>query len=289
MNLRRLVVAVVAVLAATLTSHAVPAEKLNGEIKAGVKISVGVSGTGGGFKKFAAGETDINNASRPIRPQEDQACKQNGIDYEAFQVAWDGLTVVIHPENTWAKKMTVEQLKKIWHPQTAARKWSDVDPSWPNEEIKLYSPGTDSGTFDYFTEAINGKEKVQRTDANFSEDDNVLVKGVAGNKFALGYFGLAYYEKNKDKVVAVAIQNSKNEFIEPSFDTVRKKQYQPLSRPLFIYVKKASLKRPEMQAFLTFYLRRSDLVQSTGYVKLDTLQQNAETRKLNAALQAAQK
>lgn len=250
-----------------------------------VRVTVGISGTGGGFKKFSAGETDISDASRPIKPTEVEACKKNGVDYVELQVAWDGLSVVIHPQNSWAKKMTVAQLRKIWHPDEAARKWSDVDPSWPAEPIKLYGAGPDSGTFDFFTEAINGKEKLSRKDYTPSEDDNVLVSGVAGNKYAMGYFGLAYYEENKDKlgIVAVAAKDG-GPYVLPTEKTVLNKSYKPLGRPLFIYVKKTSLKRPEVQEFVRFYLRRADLVGQAKYVKTSTRIRNEQVDKLEAAL-----
>lgn len=309
MNLRRLALAALAVLGVATISNAVPENELVGEVKADgsstvyliteavtkqfkqahprVNISVGISGTGGGFKKFAAGETDISDASRPIKPQEAANCKANGIEYDEFQVAWDGLSVVIHPENTWARKMTMEQLKKIWHPDIAAKRWSDVDPSWPNEEIKLYGAGPDSGTFDFFTEAVNGKEKVTRKDYSPTENDEVTVKGVAGNKYAMGYFGVAYYIENKDKLAIVQIRNEKSgEFVEPNVQSVMSKTY-VLSRPLFIYVKKSSMKRPEVQEFVTFYLRRGDLARTAGYVPLNNRQQFEQQKKLQAVLQAA--
>jgi phosphate transport system substrate-binding protein len=250
-----------------------------------VNISVGISGTGGGFKKFAAGETDISDASRKIKPAEAENCKKNNINYHEIQVAWDGLAVVINKDNNWANKMTVEQLKKIWHPDSAAKKWSDVDPSWPNETIMLYGPGPDSGTFDYFTEAINGKEKATRTDYTASEDDNILVQGVARNKYAMGYFGLAYYEAHKDKlnVVAIAPKNG-DAFVTPTVETVLSNTYKPLSRPLFIYIKDSSLKRPEVRDFAEFYMRRGDLVAASRYVPLSALQLRAENGKLKRAI-----
>lgn len=252
-----------------------------------VNITVGISGTGGGFKKFINGETDISDASRAIKPAEAEGCKKNGIAYTDLQVAWDGLAVVINKDNKWAQKMTVEQLKKIWHPdnQKTVMKWSDVDPSWPAEQIKLFGPGPDSGTFDYFTEVINGKEKLSRTDYQASEDDNTLVKGVEGNKYAMGYFGLAYYEQNKDKLNVVAIaQKSGDPYVTPTNETVLGGSYKPLSRPLFIYVKSASLKRPEVQEFIKFYMRRDDLVSAVKYVPMSAFQQVKEQKKLETAL-----
>jgi phosphate transport system substrate-binding protein len=254
-----------------------------------VNITVGISGTGGGFKKFAAGETDISDASRPIKESEAEACAKNGIEFVEFQVAWDGLTVVINKENDWAKTMTVEQLRKIWHPDTAVTKWSEVDPSWPDEEIKLYGAGSDSGTFDYFTEAINGKEKLSRKNYIASEDDNTTVNGVAGNKYGLGYFGLAYYIENKDKLSAVSISPEKGQPpVAPSIETVLDKTYRPLSRPLFIYVKKSSLKRPEIRAFLEYYLRRDDLIDQAGYIRLTAEEQFTNQEKLKTAIKEAE-
>lgn len=253
----------------------------------GLRISVGISGTGGGFKKFAAGETDISNASRKIKPAEAEACSKNGVEYVELQVAWDGLSVIVHPENTWAKKMTVEQLRMIWHPDTAAKKWSDVDASWPNEDIRLFGPGPDSGTFDFFTDAINGKEKTSRKDYQASEDDNTIVQGVSGNKYALGYFGLAYYEENKDKLGLVAVAtDAKAEFVLPSPETVLSQSYKPLSRPLFIYVSKAALKRPEIAEVARFYLRRGDLVKASKFIPLTDRQQIEQQDLLEAAVQA---
>ena len=253
-----------------------------------VKVSVGISGTGGGFKKFATGETDISNASRTIRPSEIENCARKGIEFLELQVAWDGLTVVIHPENTWAESMTVAQLRAIWHPDQKARKWSDVDPSWPNEEIKLYGAGPDSGTFDFFTEAINGKEKISRTDYQASEDDNVLVKGVAGNRFAMGFFGYAYYEENSGMVKAVRVSMGPGQpAVAPTLETVMQRTYKPLSRPLLIYVKTSSLKRPEVQEFTRFYLKRNDIVRSARYIQMGARLQARQQDKLDAAIAAA--
>jgi phosphate transport system substrate-binding protein len=292
-----------------LTAGACAQDKLRGEIKAdgsstvyliteaaatqfkklhpAVNITVGISGTGGGFKKFAAGETDVSNASRAIKPAEAEACKKNGIHYTELQIAWDGLAVVVNKENTWATKLTLDQLKKIWHPETAAKKWSDVDPSWPSETIKLYGPGADSGTFDYFTEAVNGKEKVTRPDYTASEDDNVLVTGVERNKYALGYFGLAYYEAHKEKLVACRLKGVKgDDYVEANTETVLSRKY-PLSRPLYIYVRNDSLKRPEVEEFARFYLRRGDLVAQVKYVPMSVLQQTRERKKLEESIKTS--
>lgn len=251
-----------------------------------VNITVGISGTGGGFKKFANGETDIQDASRKIKDTEDASCKKNGVEYVELQVGWDGLAVIIHPENNWARTMTLDQLKKIWHPDSAAMKWSDVDPSWPNEKIQLFGAGPDSGTFDYFTEGVNGKEKVSRKDYNASEDDNTTINGVADNKHALGYLGLAYAVANKGKVNMASLKGKDSKgFIEPSPTNVLNRSY-PLSRPLFIYVKTASLKRPEVREFCQFYTRRADIVGEAKYVPLNLIQQQQQKKKLDQALKA---
>ncbi len=249
-----------------------------------VNISVGISGTGGGMKKFSAGEIDICDASRKMKPAEADKCRDKGIAFIELQVGWDGLAVVIHKDNTWATKMSLEQLKKIWHPESAAKKWSDVDPSWPNETIKLYGAGPDSGTFDFFTEAVNGKEKVSRTDYVASEDDNNLVQGVSRNKYSLGYFGVAYYDKNKDNLGVVSLSKKTGEkSVEPTKVTVLTQEY-PISRPLFIYVAKDALKRRAVAAFCEFYLRRSDLVSNVGYIELTVRGQQKSQSTLKAAL-----
>ncbi|MFZ5645724.1 MAG: PstS family phosphate ABC transporter substrate-binding protein [Bacillota bacterium] len=234
----------------------------------GVNITVGISGTGGGFKKFAAGETDISDASRPIKDNEKQKALENKIEYIEIPVAYDGLSVVINKENTWVDKLTTEELKKIWEPGSTVKKWNQVRPDWPDIEIKLYGPGTDSGTFDYFTEAINGKEKASRSDYTPSEDDNVLVQGVAGDKGALGYFGFAYYIENKDKLKIVPIDAGKGA-IAPEEKTINDGTYKPLSRPIFIYVSKASLQRPEVKEFIKYYLTEGPkLIPQVGYISL---------------------
>jgi phosphate transport system substrate-binding protein len=235
----------------------------------GVQVTVGVSGTGGGFKKFVAGETDISDASRPIKDKEAAAAKEKGIEYIEIPVAYDGLSVVVSKENTWVDKLTVAELKKIWEPNSTVKKWSDVRPEWPQEEIKLYGPGTDSGTFEYFTEAIVGEAKKSRADYTASEDDNVLVQGIAGDKNSLGYFGYAYFEENADKLKLVPIDNGDGKAVAPSADTIKDGSYKPLSRPLFIYVNKASLQKPEVKEFVKFYLEKApELVQSVFYVPM---------------------
>ncbi|AFY76647.1 phosphate binding protein [Pleurocapsa sp. PCC 7327] len=235
-----------------------------------VRVTVGLSGTGGGFKKFCSGQTDISNASRPIKDEEIQACKAAGINYIELPVAYDALTVVVNKQNNWVTSMSVAEIKKIWEPsaQGKIKTWNQVRSNWPNAPIKLFGPGADSGTFDYFTDAIVGKEGASRTDYTPSEDDNVLVQGVARDKNALGYFGMAYYEGNKDKLKAVAIDNGKGA-VSPSISTVQNGTYQPLSRPLFIYVSSKAVQRPEVKQFVEYYLTNvGKLAQEVGYVPL---------------------
>ncbi|MEM9266567.1 MAG: PstS family phosphate ABC transporter substrate-binding protein [Cyanobacteria bacterium P01_F01_bin.13] len=239
-------------------------------------ITVGVSGTGGGFKKFCAGETVISDASRPIKDKEKALCAEAGIDYIAIPVAYDALTVVINPENDWATDLTVEQLNAIWDPaaEGVVTRWDQIDPSWPNEEIGLFGPGTDSGTFDYFTKKINGEEGASRADYTASEDDNVLVRGVAGDPYALGYFGMAYYLENTDILGASSIYNDDlGTFIQPSVANVEGDRYKPLGRPIFIYVNTAALADPStgVADFVEFYIEQADageLILEVGYVPL---------------------
>lgn len=240
--------------------------------KGAVKVTVGISGTGGGFKKFCRGEIDISDASRPILKKEMEDCAKNGIKYVELPVAYDALTVVVHPDNTWAKSMTVAELKKMWEPaaQGTITRWNQVNPAWPDAPLKLFGPGADSGTFDYFTEAIVGKSKSSRGDFTASEDDNVLVQGVSRDKNALGYFGLAYYTENAKKLKAVAIvEKDGKPAVLPSFDTVKNDTYQPLARPIFIYVSDKSLEKPEVKEFVNFYLKQAPkLVKEVKYVPL---------------------
>jgi phosphate transport system substrate-binding protein len=233
-----------------------------------VKVPVGVSGTGGGFKKFIGKETDINAASRPIKEAEAADAKAAGVSYTVIEVAYDGLTVVVNKSNTWVKTMTVEELKKLWAPDSTVKTWKEIRSDWPDEAIKLYAPGTDSGTFDYFTEAVNGKAGSIRPDFVASEDDNVLVQGVSGDKNAIAFFGFAYFEANMDKLNLVGIDGGKGPVL-PSFDTIKDGTYSPLSRPLFLYVNNDSLARPEVKTFLKFYLESAPaLVKEVGYVAL---------------------
>jgi phosphate transport system substrate-binding protein len=224
-----------------------------------VRITVGVSGTGGGFERFCRDETDISNASRPIKDEEKQACEAKGVEYVELQVANDALTVVVNKDNDWVDCMTVAQLKQIWDRGSKVKTWSDVDPSWPDERMRLFGAGTDSGTFDYFTDEINGEEGRSRSDYSASEDDNVTVQGVAGDKNALGYFGLSYYDQNQDSLKALAVDGGDG-CVEPSVETAQSGAYKPLARPLFMYVKKESLARPEVKAFLQYVLENEQAI-----------------------------
>jgi phosphate transport system substrate-binding protein len=235
-----------------------------GKINRNVRVTVGISGTGGGFKKFTVGETEISNASRPIKATEASAASKSGIQYIELPVAYDALTVVVNKANTWATNLTTAELKKIWEPGSKVKNWSQVRAGFPNMPLKLYGPGTDSGTFDYFTEAINGKEKACRTDFVSSEDDNVLVQGVSRDRGALGYFGFAYYEENANKLNAVAING-----VKPSIAAVNNGTYKPLARPLFIYVSKKAIAQPHVDRFVRYYLQNTaKLSRQVGYVPL---------------------
>lgn len=248
------------------------AEEFQKATRGATKVTVGISGTGGGFKKFCRAETDISDASRPILKQEMEACKQAGVQYIELPVAYDALTVVINPQNTWIKSMTVAELKKMWEPASQGKitKWNQVNPAWPDAPLKLFGPGADSGTFDYFTEAVVGKAKSSRGDFTASEDDNVLVQGVSRDKNALGYFGYAYYAENTGKLKAVPIvEKDGKPAVSPSFETVKNGAYQPLSRPIFIYVNAKSVERPEVKEFVEFYLKNAPaLVKEVKYVPL---------------------
>ena len=237
-------------------------------VNSDIRVPIGISGTGGGFKKFIVDETDINNASRPIKDEEAQTAKENGVEYTELTVAFDGLSVLVNPENTWVDYLTVEELNEIWNPDSSIKLWQDVRSEWPAVEIKFYAPGTDSGTFDYFTDEINGESGAIRSDFIGSEDDNVLVQGIAGDKNALGFFGYAYYEENQDKLKIVPIDNGDGP-VEPTYDTIKSGKYEPLSRPLFIYVNNKSLEKPEVKEFVTFYLETTkDIVREVGYIAL---------------------
>ena len=240
--------------------------------KGKVKVTVGISGTGGGFKKFCRGEIDISDASRPILKKEMDECKKNGVQYIELPVAYDALTVVIHPENKWAQTLTVAEIKKMWEPaaQGKVNSWKQVNAGFPDAPLKLFGAGADSGTFDYFTEAINGKSKSSRGDFTASEDDNVLVQGVSRDVNALGFFGLAYYVENQDKLKAVAVTDKAGgKGVLPSIETVMDGTYQPLARPIFIYINVKSLERAEVREFVEFYMKNADaLVREVKYVPL---------------------
>lgn len=251
-----------------LTSAA--AELFMGE-NSGVQITVGTSGTGGGFKKFCEGQTQLSNASRPIKDEEKAACEANGIEYQEVIVANDAMTVVVNKENTFAKCLTVQELNTMWAPEATGKvmKWNQVNPAFPAENLKLYGPGTDSGTFDYFTDEINGEEGASRTDYEPSEDDNIIVQGVAGDQFALGYFGFTFFEENADKLNAVEIDNGKG-CVAPSSETARDGSYAPLARPLFVYVdKKAFASNPALNSFMKFYIENDTAIaEAAKYIPL---------------------
>ncbi len=266
------------------------AEEFGKENRA-VRVTVGISGTGGGFKRFAVGETDISDASRPIKLKEAQAAAGNGVEFIELPVAYDGLSIVVNKDNTWAKQLTVEQLKKIFL-DGGAKNWNEVDPSFPDVPLKIYAPGTDSGTFDYFKEVVVDKGSF-RADASVSEDDNVLVRGVAGDKGAIGFFGCAYYFENADKVHAVAIINDQGTAVLPNPQSIEDGSYNPFSRPLFIYVNKKSADRPEVNAFVSYYFEHGpELAEEVGYVKLPAgvyakAKANFESRKTGSSYLAA--
>jgi phosphate transport system substrate-binding protein len=248
------------------------AEDFQKSKKNAIKVTVGISGTGGGFKKFCRNEIDISDASRPILKKEMDDCKAAGVEYIELPVAFDALTVVINPKNDFLKSITVDELKKMWEPgaQGKITKWNQVNPSWPDAPLKLFGPGADSGTFDYFTEAVVGKSKSSRGDFTASEDDNVLVQGVSRDSGALGYFGFAYYIENKDKLKAVPIvEKAGKPAVEPSMENVIKGSYQPLARPIFIYINVKSLAKPEVKEFVEYYMKHgAKLSREVKYVPL---------------------
>jgi phosphate transport system substrate-binding protein len=255
-----------------------------------VAVTVGISGTGGGFERFCRGETDLSDASRPMKIKEAQACKDNNVGgWRAFSVVNDALTVVVNKSNTWATCLTTAELKKIWDTGSKVDNWKDVRASFPDEPLKLFGPGTDSGTFDYFTEAINGKGGRSRSDFSASEDDNVLVQGVAGTKGGMGYFGFSYFEENQDKLKALQIENPKTgKCVTPSVKTAQDASYKPLARPLFIYAKASSFKRPEVQAFFQFILATEKAIaERADFVPLTDAQLKRAKVNFRLALQAA--
>jgi len=250
-------------------------------VQPGVRAPVGVSGTGGGFKRFVAGETDMSNASRHIKEEEAAFAKENGVEYIELELAKDGLSVIVNPENDWVDYLTVEELTLMWTDESVET-WSDIRSEWPDEKIEFFSPGTDSGTFDYWSEVILGESDVRR-DAQLSEDDNVLVTGVSGSKNAIGYFGYAYYIENKDKLKIVPIDNGEGP-VEPNAETINTGEYAPLSRPIFTYVNKESLSRPEVYDYVTFMNEVvGDLALEVGYINLPEENYEANTEKIEEA------
>lgn len=253
-------------------------------VQPGINVTVGVSGTGGGFKKFMRGEIDINDASRPIKSKEADACAEIGIGHVELSVAYDGLAVLVNPENDWVDHLTVEELEKIWNPaaQETIMYWDQVREGWPHEELHLFGPGVASGTYDYFAEAICGKKVGTRGDYTASEDDHVLVQGIATDKNALGFFGLAYYEENKDKLRLVGVDNG-NGVVVPTMETVSNGTYAPLSRPIFIYVSSTAAEKAEVNEFINFYLESApSLVSEVGYIPLQADEYAAEKAKYTA-------
>jgi phosphate transport system substrate-binding protein len=249
----------------------------------GVQVTVGVSGTGGGFERFCRGETDLSNASRPIKDEEAAICEEKGIELVEFQVANDALTVVVNEDNDWVSCLTVDQLAKIWGPDSKVGNWSEIDPAFPDENLSLFGPGTDSGTFDYFTDEINGEEGASRSDYSASEDDNTVVTGVSGEQGGLGYFGFSYYEENQDTLKAVEIDGGEG-CVAPSVENAQNGTYTPLSRPLFIYAKTESLQRPEVEAFVRYMIdNATEVAEAAQYVPLT----DEQVEKANSDLEAA--
>ena len=248
-------------------------------VSSDVHINVGVSGSGGGFKRFVVGDVDIVNSSREINHKESLVAAENGIEYIEFLIGLDGLSVMVNPQNDFVSCLSISQLRELWQPESTVNTWKDLDSSWPERTIHLYGPGTNSGTFDYFTNGVNGEAKLSRADYTASEDDNVLVQGISGDRNALGYFGYAYFAVNKEKLNLVAVDNG-NGCVLPSPETIASGEYSPLARPLFIYVNKASLSRIEFKDFIKFYMNNAaELVKEVGYVPLkETDYQNHITR-----------
>ncbi|MET9715262.1 PstS family phosphate ABC transporter substrate-binding protein [Streptomyces rochei] len=253
-----------------------------------VRVTVATSGTGGGFKKFCVGETDISDASRPIKDEEIKTCEENNIKYEQLAIANDGLSVVVSKENDWAECLTVEQLKKIWEPGSKVNNWNQVDPKFPDEPLKLFGAGTDSGTFDYFTEAINGEEGASRTDYSGSEDDNITVTGVSGTKGGMGYFGFSYFEENADKLKLVQIDGGDG-CVTPSVETVQDGTYKPLGRQLYIYPSDAGLKKPQVLDFVEYYVEHNKkIAEDSKFIPLNTEQEKELEAALTKLKEAAQ-
>lgn len=233
-----------------------------------IRVTAGAKGTGGGFARFCRGETDINDASRPITEGEQKLCEKNGVEYAEIPIAYDGVTVAVNSENDWAQCITVEELRRIWQPESTIQQWSQVRDEWPDRELVLYGPDTDSGTFDYFTATVVGEENASRSDYTASADDNVLVRGVRGDVGSLGYFGFAYYIENRDELRALAVDGGSG-CVEPTRETIESGEYSPLSRPMFIYVKRSALQRDAVAQFVRYYLNNAPaLVPDVGYVPL---------------------
>ena len=250
-----------------------------------VRVTVGVSGTGGGFERFCAGETDLSDASRPIKEEEEAVCQEGGIDHVEFQIANDALTAVVSTENDWADCLTVEELNKIWAPGSKVNNWSQVRDGFPDVPLKLFGPGTDSGTFDYFTDEINGEEGASRSDFTASEDDNVIVRGVAGSRGGLGYFGFSYFEQNQDTLKALAVDDGDG-CVEPGVETAQSGDYTPLSRPLFVYANTESFKESQVAAFVRFMLQNAEqLAEDALFVPLTDEQLQKARDDYNAALE----
>jgi phosphate transport system substrate-binding protein len=267
----------------TVGPYTTAAAELFQAAQPGVQVTVGVSGTGGGFERFCRGETDISNASRPIKDEEAAACSDKGIEYVEFQVANDALTVVVNKDNDWVTCLTTDQLKKVWGPGSKVSNWNEIDSSFPDQELSLFGPGTDSGTFDYFTGEINGEEGASRSDYAASEDDNTVVTGVSGEKGGLGYFGFSYFEENQDKLKAVEIDGADG-CVAPSVEAAQDGTYKPLSRPLFVYVRNDALARPEVEAFIRFMLdNEKEIAEKSQFVPLT----DAQLETANSDLQAA--
>jgi phosphate transport system substrate-binding protein len=259
-----------------------------GREHSGVRVTVGISGTGGGFDRFCVGETDLSNASRPIDEEEEALCQENGIEHVEFPIVNDGLSVVVNPENDWATCLTVDELNAIWEPGSQIDNWSQVRDGFPDVPLALAGPGTDSGTFDYFTETVNGDSGASRSDFTASEDDNVVVQAVGGNRGGLGYFGLSYLEENAGTVKGVEIENSSGACVAPSTETVQDGTYNPLGRPLFIYAKQASFEREEVQEFIRYMLDNNlEVAQAALFVPLTDEQLADAEASLDAAIEAA--
>jgi phosphate transport system substrate-binding protein len=269
----------------TVAPITMAAAEMFGESHPEIRVTVGVSGTGGGFKKFLDSNpdlrTDINDASRPIKESERQRAQELGIAYVEVPIGLDGIAVVVHPTNDFCDYLTTAELKHIWEPGSQVQSWKDVRDGFPDLEIKLYGPGTDSGTFDYFTEAIVGEEKASRSDFTMSEDDNVLVQGVNGDRGSLGYFGFAYYEANMDKLKLLAVDPGTGQKIKPSLETIRSGEYKPLSRPLFLYINSNSLDRAPVMTFLEFYIGNAPRIVEHEKVKYVALSQSLYDADMN--------